>query len=363
MKQDLTEIAKQFLPEENIDSIEALNGGLINLTYIVRTKGNRPDLVIQKKNSDIFKNIPEMVNNIVKVTDYIKSKIEEAGEDPANKVLRLVKSGSGDYFFKDTDGDYWVASEFIPDTVTYEKASDENLAQKGGEGLGQFLRQLADFKDTLYPTIEGFHDMSFRFKQWDESLANDKAGRKTELEKEINWIESRRPKIEEFWRLVESGKLPKRVTHNDTKLSNFLFDKNGNVECVIDLDTVMSNTALADYGDAIRSFANSAKEDEPDLDKVELDMKMFEAYTKGYLNEAARILTESEKENLPFGPIYITYEQTLRFLMDYIDGDTYYKTEYPSHNLVRTHSQMKLLESMENNFEEMKRISKKLIET
>ena len=354
----LKKLASAFALLGEIDTINPLGGGFINSTFLVKTKGDAPDYILQKKNKNIFKNVPAMMDNIMMVTEFLKEKVTRDGGNPEREVMNIICTPEGKPFVEDEEGEFWTVSEFIPDTVSYESASNTNLARKGGEGIGKFLMQLSDFTTPLYPTIEGFHDLAFRFKQWDETKRKNLAGRLDEVKDEIDWVEKRRPQMEEFWKLVETGVLPKRVTHNDTKLSNILFDKEGNVQCVIDLDTVMSNTAFADYGDAIRSFANAGEEDDKNLDNVFVDKEMFKAYTEGYLSQTKDILTEAEKENLHLAPLYITYEQVMRFLMDYIDGDTYYKTAYPGHNLVRTRAQMKLVESMEENLPFMKQTIK-----
>ena len=189
--------------------------------------------------------------------------------------------------------------------------------------------------------------------QWDEAVARDAAGRVKELAEEIGWIESRREEMMAFWSKVEDGTIPTRVTHNDTKINNILFNKQGEVLCAIDLDTVMASTSLNDFGDAIRSYANTGDEDDRDPARVGLSMEMFRAYTEGYLSQRAAQLAPAELDNLAFSALYITYEQVLRFLMDYIDGDTYYKVKYETHNLVRTRAQYRLLLSMEEQYDGM----------
>lgn len=360
-QEKLIGIASQFIPSNEIIEIKPSGEGFINNTYFVSTTQNSPHYILQRKNKTIFRNIPEMMKNIEKVTHFIKDKIIESGGDPHKEVLQVITTNTGELYFEDEEKEFWVMTVYIPDTITYEKATDTSLARKGGEGIGKFLNLLSDFSEPLYPTLKGFHDLSFRFKQWEECKSKNLSGRKEKISEEIVWVESRIPKMMEFWRNVEEGRLPKRVTHNDTKLSNILFDKNGNVQCVIDLDTVMLNTALADFGDAIRSFANSGAEDDRDLDNVNLDLDMFEAYAEGYLSQTKDILIDTEIEYLPFAPLYITYEQVVRFLMDYIYGDIYYKISYPEHNLVRTRAQMKLLESMEENYDKMQEIIQHLI--
>jgi len=208
-------------------------------------------------------------------------------------------------------------------------------------------------KEPLVDILPGFHNIRFRFSQWDEVLKNDPVGRKKDLSKEIAWVEDRREEMLDFWKLVENGTIPTRVTHNDTKINNILFDEKGDVLCVIDLDTVLNSTVLNDFGDAMRSYTNTGLEDDENLNNVNMDMEIFKAYTKGYLEETISFLSPSELEYLAFSAKYITYEQVLRFLMDYIDGDKYYKVKSSEHNLTRTKAQYKLLTSMEEQFEEM----------
>jgi Ser/Thr protein kinase RdoA (MazF antagonist) len=267
----------------------------------------------------------------------------------------------GELYYYDSES-YWAVCKFIEGSVTHDVANTPHLAYMGGKGIGRFQAQLADFAEPLHEVIKGFHNIRWRFEQWDKALAEDKAGRKSQLATEIGWIESRRQKMLSFWAMVESGELPMRVTHNDTKLSNILFDAEDNVLCVIDLDTVMSSTSLNDFGDAIRSYANTGAEDDPELDNVTMSLETFEHYAAGYLSERRALMTETEREWLAFSALYITYEQVLRFLMDYIDGDTYYKTRYAEHNLVRTRAQHKLLESMEAQYDDMQRVVKALLE-
>ena len=345
---DLIGIAKNFtIPSEGI-SVKPYTGGLINTTYLVTDKNNRPAFILQKKNKEVFKDVPGMMDNILKISEHLRKKVIESGGNPSRNVMEIVSSISGKPYYQDENGEFWAVSVFIPDAVIHEQADTPYLAFRGGEAIGNFQLQLSDFKEKLHDTLPGFHDLKFRFQQWDKSLADDKAGRAKNLKTEISWIEERRKEMLDFWTLVEKGLIPKRVTHNDTKISNILFENDGKVACVIDLDTVMSNTVLADYGDAIRSFTNTAAEDEPELSKVGVNKSIYDSYTDGYLSKAESFLSDNERKWLNFAPRYITFEQTLRFLMDYIDGDTYYMIHYPKHNLVRAKSQHKLLESFEN---------------
>lgn len=348
----LSEIASSFQIEGTVKSIESLGAGFINDTFVIRTSEGAPDYILQRKNHLIFPDVPGMMDNIKAVTQHIQSKVK----DPMRETLTVVPAKDG-RLYVEKDGNFWAVCVFIPGSMSYERAETPELAYQGGVGIGQFQTLLADFDKPLNETIKGFHNIRWRFCQWDKTLKADPVGRVAELQEEISWIESRREQMLAFWSLVEDGTIPTRVTHNDTKISNILFDKeSGKVLCTIDLDTVMSSTSLNDFGDAIRSYANTGAEDDRNLDNVELDINMFHAYTSGYLSQRYDTLTPSELEWLAFSARYITYEQVLRFLMDYIDGDKYYKTAYAEHNLIRTHAQQKLLLSMERQYDQMCRI-------
>ena len=350
MKAELQEIASQFALEGAITAIDSLGEGFINDTFIVRTAGDAPEYILQRKNKNIFPDVPAMMENIQKVTDHIRRGVIAAGGDPQREVMTVVPAHDGKLYHVDANGEYWAVSVFIGDTIAYNKADSPALARKGGEGIGKFQAQLADFTEPLAETIKGFHNIRHRFVQWDEALKRDAAGRVKDLKDEIGWIESRREEMLAFWSKVEDGTIPTRVTHNDTKINNILFDKNGEVLCAIDLDTMMNSTSLNDFGDAIRSYTNTGDEDDRDLNRVNMSIDMFRAYTEGFLSQRAKQLNQAEIDYLAFSARYITFEQVLRFLMDYIDGDTYYKVKYPEHNLVRTHAQYKLLQSMEEQY-------------
>ena len=350
-------IASQFEIEGEIASIKALGEGFINDTYIVTTVGDAPDYILQRKNHVVFPDVPGMMANIKAVTDHIKSKVA----DPMRETLTIVPARDGKLYIKDGEN-YWAVCLYIPNTVTYDRADSSALAYQGGVGIGRFQALLADFTQPLNETIKGFHNIRWRFEQWDATLAADPVGRAKEVSEEIGWIESRREEMLAFWAKVESGEIPTRVTHNDTKISNILFDAtSGDVLCAIDLDTVMSSTSLNDFGDAIRSYTNTGAEDDKCLDNVEMSIEMFAAYAEGYLSAQRATLTPIEREWLAFSARYITFEQVLRFLMDYIDGDNYYKTAYAEHNLVRTRAQYKLLQSMERQYEQMRAIIRDLL--
>ena len=350
----LLKIASQFDLEGSVSEIRPLGDGFINDTFVVKTAGDAPDYILQRKNHLIFPDVPGMMENIKAVTEHIKSKVH----DPLRETLTVISSKDGKLYVEQ-DGNFWAMCLFIPDTISPAKADTPELAYQGGLGTGRFQALLSDFDRPLNETIKGFHNIRWRFQQWDKAVAADPAGRVAELNEEISWIESRRKEMLDFWSLVEDGTIPMHVTHNDTKISNILFNKSdGSMLCMIDLDTVMSSTSLNDFGDAIRSYANTGAEDDRNLDNVSMDIAMFKAYAEGYLHEQKASMVQSELDWLAFSARYITFEQVLRFLMDYIDGDKYYKISYPDHNLVRSRAQYKLLLSMEEQYDRMCEIIK-----
>ena len=362
MAPELKKIAEHFQIDGEIASIRPLGEGFINDTYILKTVGeDSPNYLFQRKNKTIFKDVPSMMENIQKITTHLKAKIVANGGDPLREAMTLTKTHDGALYELDKEGEFWTMCLFIEDSISYDSADTPELAYAGGKGIGKFQRMTSDFEGQLVDILPGFHNIRFRFGQWDDVLSKDPVNRKSALKKEISWIEDRREEMLQFWSLVEEGIIPTRVTHNDTKINNILFDKQGDVLCMIDLDTVLSSTALNDYGDAMRSYTNTGQEDDTDLDNVSMDLGIFTAYTKGYLEEAKSFLVQSELDYLAFSAKYITYEQVLRFLMDYIAGDTYYKIKYPDHNLIRTRAQYKLLQSMETQFEDMQKTVKSFL--
>mgnify|MGYP002514899907 CR=1 FL=1 len=351
-QEKLLAIASQFALEGEIETIKPLGEGFINDTFTVVTVGDAPNYILQRKNHIVFPDVPGMMDNILAVTNHIKAKVA----DPMRETLTVVPAKDGKLYVKEGEN-FWAVCVFIADTATYDRVTSTELAYQGGVGIGRFQALLADFDKPLNETIKGFHNIRWRFQQWDETIAKDPVGRVAELKEEIGWVESRRKEMLDFWSLVEDGTIPTHVTHNDTKISNILFEKSsGKVLCAIDLDTVMSSTSLNDIGDAVRTYTNTGAEDDKNLDNVEMSMEMFKAYAEGYLHEQKASMVQSELDYLAFSARYITFEQVLRFLMDYIDGDTYYKTNAPDHNLVRTHAQYKLLQSMEEQYTLMKEI-------
>ena len=339
-------IVAQFNIEGNVTEVKPLGNGLINTTYKVVTEGAAPDYVLQHVNNAIFPDVEMLMGNIVAVTGHIRAKYEVAGvDDIARKVLSFVQAKDGKYFYFDGEK-YWRVMVFIPDTISQSAVTPES-SYIVGETFGNFQAMLADIPVQLGETITDFHNMEFRLWQLREAVKENKVGRLAEVQWLVDELEKRAEVMCKGEQLHREGKLAKRICHCDTKVDNILFDQDGKVLCVIDLDTVMPNFIFSDFGDFLRSAANTGKEDDKDLDNVNFNMDIFKAFTEGYLKSARCFLTPLEIENLPYAAALFPYMQTVRFLADYINGDTYYKTQYAEHNLVRSKAQFKLLQSVE----------------
>lgn len=351
---DLLSIVSHFQMQGTVREIKPLGSGLINDTYKVTTaEAGAPDYVLQRINHAIFQNVEMLQSNIEAVTRHIRKKLEEKGEaDVERKVLHFIPTAEGKTYWYDGEN-YWRIMTFIPRAKTYETVNPE-YSYYAGAAFGNFQAMLADIPDTLGETIPDFHNMEFRLKQLRDAVAADAAGRVQEVRYFLDEIEKRADEMCKAERLYREGKLPKRVCHCDTKVNNMMFDEDGTVLCVIDLDTVMPSFIFSDYGDFLRSGANTGLEDDKNPDNVNFNMEIFQAFTKGYLESGKSFLLPIEIENLPYAAALFPYMQCVRFLADYINGDTYYKIQYPEHNLVRTKAQFKLLQSVEEHTPEMK---------
>ena len=363
---DAENILKEFSLNGEITDCKALNDGHINSTYVISLaeKDNiKTKYTIQKINTNIFTNPDELMNNIVGVTSHIRRILENSGKDPKRGTLSFLQCSSGKYYFKDSDGSCWRMYEFVDDVYICNTIDCEDVFENAGRAFGEFQRQLADYPmDMLSETIPKFHDTYSRFNDFRQAVKDDKAGRAKEIDKLIDFALERERDTHVLLDLIEQGKLPIRVTHNDTKLNNILFDKETNEAiCIIDLDTVMPGLSLYDFGDSIRFGANTAAEDEKDISKVSLSIPLYKAYVKGYLSSAKKSLTEYEIEYLPFSAKLMTYECGIRFLGDYLNGDTYFKTDYPEHNLVRAKTQLALVADIEKKMDEMQKITKEAL--
>lgn len=351
----LKEIVSQFIGDDADVEVKPLGKGHINDSY--RVVSGEKEYVLQRINHHIFKNVAELQNNIQRVTAHIRRKLNEKSVvDIDRQVLTLTPTLAGALYYQDATGDYWRMMDFIKESKSYDEINPE-LAYRAGMAFGDFQKMLADLPgEPLFETIPNFHNMEARLETFREAVKANKAGRLDEVAGLVKEIEDRAEDMCKAEKLHREGKLTKRINHCDTKVNNILFDNDDQVLCVVDLDTVMPGYVLSDFGDFIRTGANTGAEDDKNLNNISVDLSIFEAYAKGYLKNAASFLSDVEIENLAFGAKLLTYMQTVRFFTDYIDGDTYYKIAYPEHNLVRTKAQFKLLQSLEENFDKMRQI-------
>lgn len=324
--------------------------GHINKTLKIITDTGT-EYILQQINHYVFKNPVQVMANASAVTNYLRERID----DPRN-CLHFIPAKDGSFCYKDENGEYWRVYEFVGGFCLDLPESDEDFYQSA-IAFGRFQQQLADFPaDTLYETIPEFHNTIDRFRQLKESIAADPCGRLASAQKEVAFALQQEEVGSILQNMRQSGELPLRVTHNDTKLNNVLLDsKTRKCLCVLDLDTVMPGLSVHDFGDSIRFGAATAAEDEKDVSKMEMDLHLFEVYTRGFL-EAATSLTDVEVKMLPLGALTMTLEVGIRFLKDYLDGDLYFKTAYPEHNLVRARTQLKLVADMQTKWDKMNEI-------
>ncbi len=342
---------------EILDSVRFGNGH-INETFCVTVEHadqSTERFVLQRINDNVFKRPEQVMENIANVTDYLRERIRENGGDEARETLRILRTKTGNTLFRDSSGGYWRCYPFVEQTFCLQQVDNPEHFYQAAKSFGNFLYMLRDYDaSTLHETIPRFHDTPHRYRNFRRALKADPFSRAQSAREEIDFVIAHRKDCAKLFNLLEKGELPLRVTHNDTKLNNILFDeKTGKAICIVDLDTIMPGSALSDYGDAIRFGATTAAEDEPDLSKVHFDLPLYELYTKGYLEGTNGALTPLECECLPWGAKILTLECGIRFLTDYLQGDTYFRTRYPEHNLVRARTQFKLVAEMEEHWDEM----------
>ena len=361
----INEVVNTFPFKGELKDVQITDAGLINSTYVLTLSDENMDFkyVLQKINTSVFKNPDELMSNIMNVTGFLRNKILLDGGNPERETLTFLYTNSNSPYYRDSEGNCWRTYTYIDKCYTCDSVDEPIKANRSGAAFGRFMNLLSDYPIiNLFETIPDFHNTPKRYEALDTAISENLAGRADSVKDEIDFAMSKREDSHKLTDLIESGELPVRVTHNDTKINNVLFDKITNKAfCVIDLDTVMPGLSLYDFGDAIRSGATTANEDEKDLGKYNLDVELFEAYTDGYLSQAGKALTEKEVENLVFSAKLLTLECGVRFLTDYLNGDTYFKTDYPEHNLVRCRTQFKLVRDIENKSAELEAIVDKLI--
>ena len=343
-------VFSQFNITSNFKGYKELASGHINDTYLIETS-KKPSVILQRINHTVFKDVPSLISNKVAISKHLLKKMQYLpAEMLMQKVVQFVPAKQQYYYYKDTDGNFWNMMLYIENSVTYSTVTNEEIAYEGGKLIGDFLHLTSDFDSSLLSeVIPKFHDMTYRFSQFEQSLKMASKERLESANTEIKKVYSYKDEMHILQQLKESGQLKIRVTHNDTKISNILFDTTKKGICVIDTDTVMPGIVHYDFGDAIRTICNTAAEDEKNLNLVHFNMNYYKAYSKGFFEAIENDLTDLELEHLPLGVKTMIFIMALRFLTDYLNTDIYYKTNYADHNLVRSKNQFKLLESFNLN--------------
>jgi len=350
------QIVAQFLIEGGVADIKPFGSGHINDTYrVYNSEPGKTDYLLQRVNHNIFKDVPGLINNIAYVTTHIKNKLREVPDSDLDKQVLTLIPAKGDLFYhKDIDGNYWRLYLFLKDTKGYDVVKTEQQATEGGKAFGVFQTMLADVEvSKLIEVIPNFHNIVFRLQNFETALSANIAGRAKDVILEVDFVNVRADAMSEIDRLGKLGKLPIRVTHNDTKFNNVLLDANDKAQCVIDLDTIMPGYTAFDFGDAVRTIINMAAEDEADIEKIQLNIPLFKAFSEAFLAQTVHYMTVTEIRSLVQGVLLLPYMIGVRFLTDYLSGDVYFKTKYPEHNLVRARAQFQLVRKLEENYDEI----------
>ena len=353
-------VVAAFTVEGKVVDYVPFGNGHINDTRLV-TMDNGVQYVLQRINKNVFKRPDLLMENYVGVTKFIRKKIEAMGGDPLREVLNAIPTKDGKPFTIDEEGQYWRLLVYVTESMSYDQVEKPEQFYDSAVSFGDFQYMLRDYPaETLHETIVNFHNTPDRYRQLMEAIEGDAKGRLKEVTAEVEFAKARREFAYTLENAHKEGRLPLRVTHNDTKLNNILFDINtGKTLCVVDLDTIMPGYSVNDFGDSIRFGATTALEDETDLSKVNFDISLYELYVKGFIEGAKGGLTEGELEMLPIGAIMMTFECGMRFLADYLNGDTYFRVHRPSHNLDRCRNQFKLVADMESQLDQMRAIVRK----
>lgn len=356
IKFDFPSIINQFAVSGTVTSIRPIGEGHINDTFLVTTEGDDlPDYILQRINHGIFKDVNGLMENISRVTVHINRKHIADPQTFSLEAPQLIPCMLNQNCYQDEAGNYWRCYNYIPHNTSSTISAKQ--AFEGGKGIGKFQAMLADLPGgALHETIPGFHNINMRLDNLKKVLAQSPADRLNLVRQEVEMIFSREEEMYRIYLLEKEGKIPSRITHNDTKFNNILFDATGRAICIIDLDTVMNGSVLYDFGDAVRTLCNTAAEDEADLSKVNFDLALFEHFAKGYLNETRSILNEAEISLLAFSCKLLTYMMAVRFMTDYLAGDVYFKIKHPLHNYHRANNQLKLFGCMERDVEKMERV-------
>jgi hypothetical protein len=349
---NIQEIFSQFNTGSHAVSITPFGSGNIHQTFLAKSSDGKESFILQKINSFVFKDILALTENFHRISTHLSKKVVE--ENINWEILRLFPTNNGTYYFTNDDGSYWRLINYI-DHSEY-KETDNNIYIEAGSAYGTFIRLLSDLeKPPLKETIPSFHNLELRMDNFFRAEATASHERKSNASQEIKYIKEQADSMLYIPTLLKEGKLNIRTTHNDTKLDNILFTK-GRAKAVIDFDTVMPGLVHYDFGDSIRSFANSCKEDDKNYSRVEFRLDIYESFTSAFLNSLKEILSVEEVKSLAYSPQMFAYMQGVRFLTDYLNNDIYYRIDYPEHNMVRTRNQFALLECMKKNFNQMEKI-------
>lgn len=356
---DLMQISGQFSVSGDCLEVKPFGNGHINDTYAVTcaSEGGVRRYILQKLNSRVFPHPTALMNNFAAVTAYLRPIIKKEGGDPDRECLKVIPTVQGAAYYVDGEGEVWRMTQLIENTDAYLVAESSAMFEDAGRAFGLFIKRLEGFDAaSLIEVIPDFHNTVKRYENLEKAVAADKAGRVSGVKDLIDFARARKDKTSVIVSALKEGSIPLRVTHNDTKLNNVLIDTaTQKAICVIDLDTVMPGSLLYDFGDAIRVGCSTAEEDEKDLSKVNFDRENFVAFTRGFMRGLGDNLTVNEEKLLPTGAILMTFECGMRFLTDYLEGDVYFKTAYPEHNLVRCRTQFKLVEEMEKSLDFMQK--------
>ncbi len=363
MRSNPEDIFRMFRTEGSNPCFEPICNGHIHDTWAVSiSEKEGHEYVIQKLNNNVFRNIPGVQENIERVTLHLRKRLLDIpGSDQARESLTLISSKEGKSWITDNNGEFWRMYLYIRNHRSYNIVDSASKAYEGGRAVGRFQSMLSDLPGKpLNETIPWFHNIEKRLETFFKALGKDSSNRACEAEGEIRFISDRAEKMKIIEKAGRLKSIPLRITHNDTKFNNILFDQDDRALCMIDLDTVMPGYVLYDFGDSVRTAASSAVEDEKDLSRVRIDKGLFEAFARGYILEAGSFLTAEEKDLLAIAPQVITYTMAVRFLTDFLEGDHYYKIHHPRHNLQRTRTQLRLVESMEEEYRKMASIIESL---
>lgn len=353
---ELARIISQFKIEGKPVEISTFGSGHIHATYRAKnTESGKADYILQRVNHHIFKHVPELMRNISLVTEHLKAKLSNlSNSEIAKKVLTIVPTREGALYYRHTDGSYWRVFIFLANTISYDLVETEQQACEGGRAYGQFQSLLADFDSKqLFEILPNFHNIQFRLDQLQEAIDKNPVNRLQKVADQINFVRSRETAMKRIMHMGKEGKIPVRITHNDTKFNNVLLDQDDHVQCVIDLDTVMPGYMAYDFGDAIRTIVNTTVEDEKDLTKIDVNMRLLKSFADGFISQVSGTLSRNEVLSLAYGCLLLPFIMGVRFLTDYIDGDNYYKIHFPGHNIQRAKSQFRLVEKLEENYSEI----------